>query len=50
LFHFLLAFQRHQFHCNPRLEHKVMIKKLKCEKSKFESNLVLGRVKDSTQK
>jgi len=25
LFHFLLAFQLHQFHCNPISDHKVMI-------------------------
>jgi hypothetical protein len=29
LFHFLLAFQRHQFHCNPISEPKVMIKTLR---------------------
>jgi hypothetical protein len=29
LFHFLLAFQRLQFHCNPRSEQKVMIKTLR---------------------
>jgi hypothetical protein len=39
LFHFLLAFQRHQFYCNPISEPKGMIKTY--AKSKFEPNSIL---------